>query len=79
MISNLLLQNIIVIPVMLAMCVSCFKMYKSIVKDKRRENVKTEIMRHTIFCLVMFILLILSSTIEVLISDNITKMIIKYF
>ena len=46
---TLLLQNIILIPAILALAVSGFKLYKSIVKDKRRENVKLEIIRHTIF------------------------------
>ena len=76
---TLLLQNIILIPAILALAVSGFKLYKSIVKDKRRENVKLEIIRHTIFSLVMLIILIISSLVEIFISTNILKGVIKYF
>lgn len=76
---SLLLQNIILIPAILALAVSGFKLYKSIVKDKRRENVKLEIIRHTIFSLVMLIILIISSLVEIFISTNILKGVIKYF
>lgn len=77
-ISNLLLQNIIFIPVILAISVSGFKLYKSIIKDKRRENIKIEIIRHTVFCFIMLICLIISSIIEVFISNNLLKITIKY-
>lgn len=77
--SNLLLQNIIFIPALLAIAVSGFKLYKSIMKDKRRENMKLEIIRHTIFSALMAVLLSLASLIQVFISDNILKLVIKYF
>lgn len=76
---TIFLQNIIFIPVVLALGVSGFKLYKSIVKDKRKENIKLEIFRHTIFSLIMMLLLILSSLIETFISSNILKICIKYF
>ena len=75
----LLLQNILFIPAILALGVSGFKLYKSIVKDKRKENIKLEILRHTIFSLIMVIILLLASLIEVFISTNSLHMIIKYF
>ena len=65
--ANLVLQNLIFIPAMLAICVSGFRLYKSIIKDKRRENIKLEVVRHTI-----------SSLIEVFASNNLLKIIIKY-
>lgn len=77
--SNLILQNIIFIPAIIAISVSGFKLYKSIIKDKRRENIKIEIVRHTAFCGLMALVLCLSSIIEVFVSNNILKMIIKYF
>lgn len=77
-ISNLLLQNIIFIPAILAISVSGFKLYKSIIKDKRRENIKIEIIRHTIFSCVMLICLVIASIVEVFISNNLLKIIIKY-
>ena len=76
--SNMLLQTVIFIPAILAISVSGFKLYKSIVKDKRKENVKIEIIRHTIFSALMTILLCLSSVVEVFVSNNLLKLIVKY-
>lgn len=76
---SLLLQNIIFIPAILAVAVSGFKLYKSIIKDRRKDNIKLEILRHTIFSIVMLVVLMLSSVIEVFISTNILKGVIKYF
>ncbi len=76
---SLLLQNIIFIPAILAVAVSGFKLYKSIIKDRRKDNIKLEILRHTIFSIVMLVVLMLSSVIEVFISTNILKVVIKYF
>lgn len=77
--STLLLQNILFIPAILALAVSGFKLYKSIVKDKRKENIRIEILRHTIFSVIMLGVLIISSIIEGFMSTNLLKMIIKYF
>lgn len=77
--TSLLLQNILFIPAMLALSVSGFKLYKSIIKNKDKENIKVEILRHTIFSFIMLIILIFSSIIETFISNNILKLIIKYF
>ncbi len=76
---SLVLQNIIFIPAILALAVSGFKLYKSIMKDKRKENIKLEVVRHTIFSVIMMIFLIISSLIEICISTNILKVISKYF
>ena len=75
----LLLQNLLVIPAILALSVSGIKLYKSIMKDKTKENVKIEMLRHTVFSLIMLIVLIISSVIEIFISTNILKIFIKYF
>lgn len=69
-ISTIILQNIILIPAMFALTVSGIKLYKSITKDKRRENIKIEILRHTFFSLVILIFMILASLIEVYVSTN---------
>ena len=76
---TLVLQNLIFIPAIIAIAVSGFKLYKSIVKDRKVENIKLEILRHTIFSLLMMILLIISSLIETFISTEILKNAIKYF
>ena len=76
---TLLLQNILLIPAILALAVSGIKLYKSIVKDKTKENVKIEILRHTVSSIIMLIILAIASVIEIFMSTNILKMVIKYF
>lgn len=76
---TLLFQNIIFIPAVLALAISGFKLYKSIVKDNRKENIKLEIVRHTIFSLIMTLVLIVASLIEIFLSTNLLRIIIKYF
>lgn len=77
--TSLLLQNIIIIPSIIAIAVSGFKLYKSIVKDRNKENIKIEVLRHTIFSLIMLAILCIASVVEIVISTNILKKIIKYF
>lgn len=76
---NLLLPSLLIIPAILAIGVSGFKLYKSIVKDRAKENIKLEIIRHTVFSGIMLLVMILSSLVEVFICTNILKGIIKYF
>ena len=76
--SGLFLHNIIFIPVILATSVSGMKLYKSIVKNRERENVKIEFIRHTVFCTVMATVLLIASLIEVYISTNLSKFIVNY-
>lgn len=78
-IISLILQNIILIPAIIAIAVSGFNLYKSIVKDKNKENIKIEVLRHTIFSFIMLLLLCLAAVVEIMISTNILKKIIKYF
>lgn len=75
----LLLQNMIFIPSVLALAVSGFKLYQSIIKDRKKENIKIEVIRHTIFSLFMLGLLLLSSVAEIFLSTNLLKGVIKYF
>ena len=76
---NLLLPSLLLIPAILALAVSGIKLYKSIVKYRAKENIKLEIVRHTLFSLIMLIAMISASIIEVFISTNILKVVIKYF
>lgn len=78
-IASLLLQNIIYIPCILALGVSGMKLYKSIIKDKRKENIKIEILRHTIFSGLISVLMVGASFIEVYASSNIVSLCIKMF
>ena len=77
--TSMLLQNLIAIPCIIALAVSGIKLYKSIMKDKRRENIKLEIIRHTIFSLVMLAILAISSIIETYLSTNLLVLCKSYF
>jgi stage II sporulation protein M len=76
--STMLLQNIIYIPIIIALATSSVKLYKKIMEDKRRENIKTQILKHTIFSVFMLVILILNSFIEAYISGGISSMLLKY-
>ncbi len=78
LISTIFLQNILFIPCILMLAVSGMKIHNSIMEDRRRENIKIEILRHTFFSLFVLILLIISSLIETYISKNLLLFLIKY-
>jgi len=73
----LLLHNIIFVPTMFAISVSGVKLYKSIMKNKQRENIKLEILRHTIFCFVMLLGMVMSAVVETYLSTNISVILLK--
>ena len=75
--SSMLLQNIIFIPILFALAISGIRLYKSIMKDRRRENIKLEILRHTIFSAILAIMLVLASFIETYVSSNILMLTLK--
>ena len=77
-ITSLLLQNIIFIPCILALGVSGMKLYKSILNDRRRENIKTEIYRHTAVYIIITIGLVFSSFVETYVSSPLLMETIKY-
>ena len=68
-----------IIPVLISLAVSGMKLYKSIMKDKRKENIKLEIIRHTMVSIMLFILLAIASLVEVYISTNLLTMCINFF
>lgn len=78
-IITLLMQNLLIIPSVLALAVSGIKLYQSMIKDKRKENIKIEMIRHTVFSLFMLLILVISSIIEVYGSNSILSLYIKYF
>jgi len=79
LIVTMFLKNIIAIPCTIALAVSGMKLYKSIMQDRRKENIKLEVIRHTVFSIFMAILLIASSFIEVYVSQNLLKYSINWF
>lgn len=78
-ISALIFQNIIFIPVIISLGVSGLKLYKTIFKNKQKENIKSEIIRHTVFSIVMLILLIIAAIVETQLSSEILKIFLKNF
>lgn len=78
-IVSLLCQNILFIPAVITLGVSSIKLYKSIIKDRRKDNIKIEILRHTIISSLMGIMLIFSSIVENTVSISILKKVINFF
>lgn len=76
---TMLFQNIIFIPVLFVLTVSAIRLYQSIMKDKRKENVKMEMIRHTIYSVLSFVMLVLSSAMEVYLSSNLFMMFASFF
>src|SRR5699024_2530883 len=68
--TTIFLQNLIFIPLIICMTVSCIRLYKSIMKDKRKENIKIEIIRHTLVSIVLIVFLLIASLLESYISTN---------
>lgn len=78
-IVTMLLHNLIFIPVIICMTISCLKLYKSIMKDKRRENIKLAIIRHTLISIMLSILLVIASLIESYVSTSLIMLTVKIF
>lgn len=73
--TTLFFQNLICVPIIFALAVSGIKMYKAIVKY--RENIKQEIIRHTMFSVFMLVGLVSSTIIEVFILSNLIRLFLK--
>ena len=76
---TIFLQNIIFIPALMILGVSSIKLYKSIVKDRRKENIKLSILKHSIVSFIIMLALIISSIIKIEVSYRLIVNLIKYF
>lgn len=76
---TILLQNIIFIPAIMILGVSSIKLYKSIIKDRRKENIKLSIVKHSIISAIILAALLISSIVKIEISYRLIVNLIKYF
>ena len=76
---TVLLQNLIFIPAIMILGVCSIKLYKSIIKDRRKENIKVSIVKHTMISIIILITLIIASIIKTEISYRLIINLIKYF
>lgn len=76
---TIFLQNIIFIPAILILGVSSIKLYKSIIKDRRRENIKLSIFKHSVISIFILIALMIASVIKIEISYRLFLIFAKYF
>lgn len=76
--SALFLHNFLQIPLLLALGVSGINLYRAIIKDRKKENIKMEIIRHTVFSSLCILGLMITSVIEVYFSTNIFMFTVKY-
>lgn len=68
--SSMLLQSIIIIPAIISLGVSGINLYKEIMKNRRRENIKQKIYKHTIFSGITAFFMIIAAFIETYLSGN---------
>lgn len=71
-------KSLIVIPCVVALAVSGMRLYKSIMQDRRKENIKLEVLRHSATSILILIILVISSILSSYITNNIFKYFVKY-
>ena len=77
--SLMFLSKIIEIPAIFFISISGIKMYKTIIKDKSRENIKYAVRKYISNLLIALIMFVISALVETYISSNLFLSIIKYF
>ena len=86
-ITLLLLQNILIIPSIFGIAFSGIRLHNRIMPNKnnieksrlKHSNLKIEIIKHSLFSLLMTVVLIISSFIEIYASFNIFTLVADYF
>lgn len=74
----MLLQYIIYIPCIVSLAVSGKELYKSIITEKHRGDIKIQIIKHTFICIILLILMLLGSFVETYISGNLINNFAKF-
>lgn len=77
--SLMMLSKIVEIPALFFLAISGIKMYKSVIKDHSKENIRNAVTRYLINLIIAIILLIISALIETYLSTNLFLIIVKYF
>lgn len=77
-ITALLLQNLLLIPGIFALSISGIKLYKAIMQDRRKENIKIKIYKHSIFSLGCLLILVIAAIVETYASGNLIGLAVKY-
>ena len=50
--------------------VSALKLYRAIIKENKTTSVKSEILRHSVLCLILTVPLVVASVIEAYVSSS---------
>ncbi len=76
--STILIQNIIFIPALFLIGASSTKLCYAIIKNRNKENIKIELIKHSLISIIIIICFMLSSLTEVYISTNLLEFVTKY-
>lgn len=76
--ASLLLQNLLIIPGIFALGISGKRLYKAIMQDRRKENIKVEIYKHSIFSAGVLVFLVVAAILETYGSGNLIMLTVKY-
>ncbi len=76
--SLMFLSKIVEIPAIFFLALSGIRMYKTIIKDRSKENIKYAITKYAINMLISIVMLIIAAFIETYLSTNLYLSIAKY-
>jgi stage II sporulation protein M len=72
-IISMLSQNLIMVPILIIFSIFAINLSKNIIKNRRNENIKIDILKYNIWAIIYFILNIFVAIIETFISTNLIK------
>ena len=73
----LFLQNLIYIPSYFAEALSGIKLHKKIMQERKKEDIKINMIKHTIFSLLILIFIFIGTIIESYVSGGIMQQLLK--